>query len=522
MPEHLRALVVILVLSAVVFAFAKAPITAQACSIEDFKRRRNMWFAFTLAAFLAHNYWVFAALLCIALIYAMRTETNPFALYMALMLCLPRLAAPIPGMGLMNELFIVEPLRLLALFVLLPAYLKLRKQPGVEPFGQLLCDKFLIGFLALEVVLTLPYRTFTSVLRDSVFYAFTNTFLLYYVASRSLRSVKAFRDALGAFTVGALVFCVIVAFEFWRHWLLYSAVDSPLGVDTGGSYLLRSGRLRAVGAAQQSIVAGYTCAVAIGLYLYVRTLVPTSKWRLIGLLVLIAGIVGAFARAPWLGAASMIAMFILLGPAALGNASKLLLGVVLALPFLLSTESGAVIIDHLPWIGTVDSRNVDGREHLAEVAFRVIMLNPFFGDFDYVSIPAIEDLRGSDGIIDLVNTYVMIALKGGIVSLALFAGTAASAIASLFFSLIRIDKRDERHAIGRALLVTLVGVLFIMGTVSPIFFVYPLYWSLVGLAVGYARLVARDGAAYKSPAREASPQRVGTATATSARGGLRH
>lgn len=522
MPEHLRALVVILFLSGVVFAFAKAPITAQACSIEDFKRRRNMWFAFTLAAFLAHNYWAFAALLCIALIYAMRTETNPFALYLGLMLCLPRLAAPISGMGLMNELFIVEPLRLLALFVLLPAYLKLRKQPGVEPFGQLLCDKFLIGFLALEVVLTLPYRTFTSILRDSVFYAYTNTFLLYYVASRSLRSVKAFRDAFAAFIVGALVFCVIVAFEFWRHWLLYSAVDSPLGVDTGGSYLLRSGRLRAVGAAQQSIVAGYTCAVAIGIFLYVRTLLPSPKWRLIALLVLIAGIIGAFARAPWLGAAGMIALFILLGPAALGNVSKLLLGVVLALPFLLSTESGAVIIDHLPWIGTVDSRNVDGREHLAEVAFRVIMLNPFFGDFDYATTPAIEDLRGSDGIIDLVNTYVMIALKGGIVSLALFAGTAATAIVGLFFGLIKVDKRDERHAIGRSLLATLLGVLFIMGTVSPIFFVYPLYWSLVGLAVGYARLIAREGAAYKSPARLATAQQLGSASPTSAaRGGAR-
>ncbi len=508
MPEHLRALVVILVFSLVVFGMAKAPITAQACTLEDFKRRRNMWFVLTLAAFLAHNYWLFTAIFIFAVVYAMRTESNAFALYLGLMLCLPRLAQSISGMGLMNELFVVEPLRLLSLFVLLPAWLKLRRRPDVEPFGSLLSDKFLIGYLALEVALTLPFRTFTSVLRDSVFYAFTNTFLIYYVASRSLRSQKAFRDALGAFIVGAMAFSLIVAFEFYRHWLLYSAVGRPLGVDLGGSYLLRSGRLRAVGSAQQSIVAGYTCAIAIGLYMYVRTQIPNVLMRRLGLLLLFAGIIGAFARAPWLGAAGTIMLFMLLGPNALGSVTKMLLALVVAIPFLLSTDSGSVILDHLPWIGTVDARNVDGREHLAEVALKVIMMNPWFGDFDYASTPAIEDLRGSDGIIDLVNTYVMIALKGGFVSLALFAGVVAVALINLFFSLLRLNKSDERHVLGRALLATLIGTLFVMGTVSPIFFVFPLYWCLTGLAVGFSCMVERQAAAAAQRSRAPMPMPV--------------
>ena len=355
MPEHLRALVFILAISGAVFAFAKAPITATACSLEDFKRRRNLWFALTLSAFLAHNFWVFIALASFALIYAGGKDSNRFALYLAVMLALPRLSASIPGFGLMKELFSIEPLRLLSLLILLPAYLSLRRQPGVEPFGRLLCDKLLICSFVLEVALTLPYRTFTSVIRDSVFYEFTNVFLLYYVASRSLRTTKDFRDALGAFTVGVMIFCAIVAVEFGRRWLLYSALDDALGVSLGNrGYLLRSNMLRAR-ARRTSIVAGYTCAVGIGLYLYVRTLIPNLLLRRLGMLLLIAGIIGAFARAPWLGAVGMIMVFVLLGPTPIGTLGKLLGALLLAVPILLMTQAGAVIIDHLPWVGTVDS-----------------------------------------------------------------------------------------------------------------------------------------------------------------------
>jgi hypothetical protein len=430
------------------------------------------------------------------------------------MLALPRISGSISGFGLINELFVVEPLRLLSLIVLLPAYLSLRKQPGVEPFGQLLCDKLLIAMFALEVVLTLPYRTVPSVLRDSVFYAFTNIFLVYYVASRSLRTTKAFREAIGAFVLGALVFCMIVTFEFGRHWLLYSSLESALGIPTTPrGYLLRSGMLRAEGTAQQSIVAGYICAVAIGMYLHAGSFIQRPLLRRLGMLLLIAGSIGAFARAPWVGAAVIILIFVVLGPAAMSKLSKFLLVVVLSLPVLLSTQYGAVVIDHLPWVGTVDSGNVDFRENLAQVAFKVILQNPIFGNFDFATTPEIESLRGSDGIIDLVNTYVMIALKGGFVSLAFFLSIVVAALAGVFASLFKLDKADERHALGRALFATLVGALFIMATVSPIFFVFPIYWCLVGLSVGYIGLISRSETAARASRALAASSNARVATA---------
>lgn len=504
MPEHLRALVVILVLSTPVLLLAKAPITAQACAPEDFARRRNLWFALTLTAHLAHNFWVFALIAAFMLLHAVRSESNRFAMYMALMLALPHLSGSIPGFGIVNELFAVTPLRLLSLCVLLPAYLHLRKQPGTERFGSNLCDKLLFAYLLLEVVITLPYRTVPSILRDSVFYAFTDIFLMYYVASRGLTNIKAFRDALGAFVVAAMVFSMVLMFEFWRYWLLYATLDSALGVPGGPRpYLTRSGILRGMGTSGQAIVAGYTVAVAIGFFLYVRTLVPGRFMRVLGGLLLVGGVIGAFSRAPWVGAALTFVIFVALGAKPVANLAKLALASVVALPVVLSTRAGQVIIDHLPWIGTVDDRSVDGREYLLETAIQVFWENPVFGRFDVMLHPAIEGLRGGDGLIDLTNTFVVVGLVSGGVGLALFCGFFAVACLWLWLGMRKVrDRNDERYVLGNALLSTLIGVLLIIGTVSPIFFVPILFWSLGGMAVAYRRLVETSEAV---PAQRSAP-----------------
>ena len=66
MPEHFRALVVILVLAGIVFAFARRP-AADLIPHSDFTRRRNLWFALTLVAFFSHSFWVFAGVTSIIL-----------------------------------------------------------------------------------------------------------------------------------------------------------------------------------------------------------------------------------------------------------------------------------------------------------------------------------------------------------------------------------------------------------------------------------------------------------------------
>ena len=493
MAEHLRALLMILVFASVIFALARAPLTAQACVPSDYKRRCTLWIVMTLVAFLSHSFWLFIAIAGLVLVMGLKSEPNRFALYFGLMLALPPISASLPGLGLFNELFAINFQRLLALCVLLPAFVALCGSRSVEPHGRLWCDKLLLAYLGLEVVLTLPHRTVTSVLRDSVFYAFTDVWLPYYVASRAVRSLAVFRDTIAVFVVSTMVLSVILAFEFARMRLLYSALAPAMGVfDYGWStYLGRAEGMRAQGSIGHPLAAGYTCAVALGLYLYLRTRVPSGWKRHLGALVLVGGLVGALSRAPWVGAAMMLVLFVLLGPAP-GRGLAQICGAVLALvPLLIVTPQGRKVIDLLPWIGTVEAHNVEGRERLGQVAFKVFLETPFFGRYDVLSHPEMEALRGGHGIIDLVNTYAVVALRGGGVSLALFVGFFVVAMVGLFKGMRRIpDHADEQRVLGRALLVTLIGVLFMIGTMSPTLNVPTVYWCLGGLAVGYAQMSA--------------------------------
>ena len=266
MPEHLRALVVILVLAGAVFAAARPLACAVAMTERDFCRRRNLWFALTLVAFLAHNFWIFIAFAAALLLLAALAEGNKLALYFFVLLAVPAIDAEIPGFGLVEHFFAIDHVRLLALVVLLPAWLALRMRPDAEPFGRSSADKLLArlpGAAALPAVsarhahrgaaqrrVLRLHRRFPALLRGE---------------PRGARP-RGLREALMAFAVGALAAAAIAVFEFGRHWLLYTPLEEALGVDWGLlNYLERGdGILRAQASTGQPIVLGYVLAVALG------------------------------------------------------------------------------------------------------------------------------------------------------------------------------------------------------------------------------------------------------------------
>src|ERR1700740_2890467 len=115
MPEHLRTLVVILLLASAIFAAARPLACAAAMKDEDFARRRNAWFALTLAAFLAHNFWIFMIFASALLLWAVLAESNKLALYFFLLFAVPAMDAEIPGFGVVEHFFAIDYLRLLSL-----------------------------------------------------------------------------------------------------------------------------------------------------------------------------------------------------------------------------------------------------------------------------------------------------------------------------------------------------------------------------------------------------------------------
>lgn len=505
MPVHLRALVIIMALSLAVLYLMRRPITAHAIAPDDYKRRAASWIAITLLAFLTHNYWLFI-LISVPLIYLVGAkDTHRFALYLFLLFVVPPYRVELYDMGALQSFMQIDHFRWLSLALLLPAYLSLRRRPDTVAFGRLAPDLFVLGYILLWLTLQALSASFTVVMRVSAYF-FLDLFLPYYVASRALRSVEAYRDALAALAMAVLLMAPIAVFEWARYWLLYGRLEVALGLPEWGwgGFLLRGDALRAQVTTGHAIVLGYCMAVGIGVATYLKPLLPKpSHWWLM-MLTLCAGLVAGMSRGPWVGAAAALMVFVLTGPRVGSSIVKLgLLGLVV-LPVLLTTKQGQKILDYLPFVGTVEAANVEFRQRLFDVSVQVLWNFPWFGALNYLEHPDMERMRGADGLIDMVNSFLAVAMATGLVGLTLFAAPFVLVMFGLLKVIyMRLDRTSEMHHLSRSLLATIVGIMVTIGTVSSITAVPIVYMAMLGMAVGYLRMVA--SMAPVQPARAPPP-----------------
>lgn len=491
MPEHFRALIVILFLASVVFLLARRPAT-DLIPPGDFKRRRNLWFLLTVLAFVSHSFWLYLGAGAVILYLAGRREHNPMALFYMLLFLIPPASLQVPGFGLVNYLVDLNHIRLLSLCVLLPAALALRRRGDTLRFGRTWPDRLLAAGLLLISVLYLRETTLTDTLRQTL-YLFIDVLLPYYVASRGLRQISDFKDTLLAFVLASFLLALIGVAEYVRHWLLYSALIDAMGVPWSMSgYLSRGGSLRASVTTGQAIVLGYVMSVAIGLFLFLQGYLRRPWQRVMGALLLAAGLFAPLSRGPWIGAMVIVVVFIALGRGALRRLVLLAAAGMLALPLLTAVPGGDKVLDLLPFIGSVDKENITYRERLMDNSWIVIQRNPLFGSFDFRNTPEMQSMIQGEGIIDIVNTYINLALRVGLVGLGLFVAFFAAVLHGIRKAMRSFpDKDDERRQLGRALLATLVGILVIIFTVSSITFIPVVYWTIAGLGVAYVQMVRR-------------------------------
>ena len=258
------------------------------------------------------------------------------------------------------------------------------------------------------------------------------------------------------------------------------------------TYLTRGGSLRASVTTGQAIALGFVISVACGMYLYLQEDVRSRLQRGLGALLLAGGLYAPLSRGPWVGTAVMIVVFIGTGRKAVKRLMLLALAGVLALPLLAVVPGGQKVLDLLPFIGTVEAENITYRQQLIDNAMIVIQRNPWLGSFDYRSTPEMQSLTQGQGIIDIVNTYIGIALSVGLIGLMLFVCFFAAVLLGIRKGMRSFsNKDDEARRLGRALLATLAGILITIVTVSSITVIPVVYWSIAGLGVAYAQMARR-------------------------------
>jgi hypothetical protein len=489
-----KELFVILVLSAATF-FAARRVALNFITAEDFSRRRNTWLVLTVAAFVCPNFWLFIALAIPVLMFSGRRESNPAALYLFLLCVIPPVTVIVPMIG-MSQLLSADIYLLLGLFVMVPAALRIRRASEVRLIPKLLAmDYLLLGYGVLVSIYYIHAEsahgsvyesTTTDAMRKAVVY-FITIFIPYFVISRSCRDRRMLSDALASFTLSCLVMSVIALFESVRGWLLYADLPASWGVeDKFTSYVLRGFSLRATASTGHSLALGFLLAIAFGFWLYLQRQVDSTVQRASVFAVLVIGLLAAYSRGPWIGAACIYFVFAALSPRGF---SKILRAAVVASLFavvIYLSPFGSKIANVMPVFGgTVDSSDIEYRRRLFDRAWSIVKDNPILGDQH--ALLRMQDLRQGQGIIDLVNTYVGVLLGNGFVGLFLFLSFILVALLKTISTARSIRESDPDLArLGLCVASCIIGTLLMLENGSfatgPKF----MFYALAGLAAAYS------------------------------------
>ncbi|WP_234186579.1 O-antigen ligase [Shinella sp. NM-101] len=504
MPDYLKSLVYILVISIPVFVLAKR-IAVPFIPLAEFKLWRNCWFLATVALFFTSNFFIFALVMLPLCVFIHHRSASPLHLYIVLMFVAPCISVVTGIPGLFGKIVDLNPPRLLALFILLPVAVRLWRE---ERNQKLTTADMLVGaFVLLISILAIRDPLATSIPRLIAGYIL-DIALPYFVFSRGVRTAHDVNSVLLAFAVATMPAAAIGAVEFLKSWRLYNPSVEGWGAFLTVPYLFRDGMLRAAVTAIEPIAYGFVCMTGAGCLLALRGNAVASTWRLCGLGVLIGGLLASISRGPWLGFAVCCMVMMLARPK---TSIKLFCASIipaLALIFIFEHRLDR-FINLLPFVGSADPGSETYRSELFRNALIVIERNPLFGSVTFLSEPEMLRMIQGQGIIDLVNSYLQVALEFGLAGLFLFTGYFAYVAVRLFVSY----RTDETNTIAySALLGILVGMLFTISTTSSVTFIPYLYWAFSGLCVAALRVgsPARASVRRPEPASGPSPGAFGT------------
>ncbi len=509
-------------MTVVMFMVLQKPVTASIVSPEDFKRRRLAWIVVTVAAFASHNFWVYMFATWVIAWISLQRERNPLALYMSILFVVPMFKMPIPGFGIVNYFFDLDHQRVLALVIMMSMAFRLIQARESGDMLQRTLNTFVLAYWAMQVGHYAVNDSPTATARMAV-ELLLSMWLPFYVASRGISSVRQIREVMMMVVMAMAIFGLIAVFEMLRGWHLYQSLRIPLGVrlERVGSYVFREGAgasfLRANASGGGSIMLGQMMMVGICYWVALRkALLPTWRgWVVLGFVV--AGIVAAMSRGPWLGAMVGVAVLTLTGPGMLKRVGMVTGVSIAVVGILLVTPWGNTVLNYMPFVGNVESENVDYRVRLFEISMLVFWENPIFGSFRPLMDFRMEELRQGQGIIDLVNHYLGVGLFYGLIGLFLFVTPFVMAMWKLLVVSREVEQYNPTVGItGRALLGAMFAIMFTIATTSLLEFIPVLMWMSLGFAANFVTNARRVVAQHQAAAAQSRMYGVRNRPASSA------
>jgi hypothetical protein len=492
MPENVRALIVVLVLAVPAFYIGKR-LANSLVSPREFAVWRNAWFAITIVGFLSTSFIVFVIIEAIFFLYLYSTRAANVPLFVILLFATPLVSTTIGMLGAINNLIELNNARFLAIALLLPALVVTNGSGRRQGRTATAPDWLIVSYALVVIVLQFRLANITSVMRAATGFVL-DVLVPYFAFSRTARNLADFNKILLAFVIAVIPLSLIAVVETAKGWPLYDAIVQ----NWGGGFMIngREGMLRG-GATAGAIPLGFIIMVAIGCMLAAREkMVPTRKFITISFAILALGLAATLSRGPWVGTAALLAIYFAISPKGIANLAMSAVIGGLVLLVLLQLPVGQRLADFLPFVGSVDTGTITYRQDLFAHAIPVIERNLLLGSVDYLSAPELQSMVQGQGIVDLVNTYLIIVLDTGLVGLGLFVAFFATVIVGLW----RVFKsgmhaRKDLNVYAQALVATLIGILVTIATVSSVGFIPYVYWSFAGLCVSLIRIAHQERAA---------------------------
>ncbi|WDI32498.1 O-antigen ligase family protein [Hyphococcus flavus] len=486
MSSHLKAFIVVFIVSAAVLFFFRKPF-AELVSGKRYDMWRNVWIAVTVCVFLIPNYWLFILLAGMGALALSWAEPVKPSVFFLLLFSVPAIGAAIPGFAGINKFVDVTPQTAYTLLFLMPAMFAATHMKKLSRVGGG-ADLFFLLWLVLQIVLCLRGPTFTHILRTMI-EEFIVLAPFYYVFSRYPKSLSDIRIMSGAYLLPVLILSAISIPEFIRSWHFYTSVTTGWFGQLPFTYTIREGLLRAYASVFDPIAWGYVAMTGVGVGLAFMNERFSLLYKSAGFALLMAGVLVSLSRGPWVGVVVTIAVFVLISPKTTLRMAQLGSVSLIAGLMSLATPYGQKILGLLPFIGDNAGDTISYRQRLLDAAGEVMMESPLFGSSEYLQHPKLQALRQGQGIIDIVNSYLQVGLKSGFVGLVLFLGVFACALLALRKAMRSARRHDPTLALYcRAYFATLIGILVTIFTTSSVFQIPMVYWCFAGVAIALARI----------------------------------
>jgi len=494
LPTHLRALIFLLFAFGLAIVFQYLFFRRQVFSI----KWAFIWVSIAGVAFLAEDMLIFFFYVALVCFFGIPKKGNiRISYYFAMLPILPTFVYEIPGLPGIRYLFNLTYPRMLALLILLPLFFSYIRQPlaSRDKLFSSRLDKFVAFYVLLLSVLAFRGSgiSITEGLRVDVL-LFLDIFLPYFVISRYIDSIEDIRQVFIAILFSAIMLSFVGMFEARLSWDFYGYLREALGYlpnNIGDWYHARGGFVR-IRTTMSPIPFGYFLALVLGIYLYLKDHFEFNKITTIATVGLIlSALYFTGSRGAWLAAMIVFAVYAYLKI----RSRQKRIGIIFlgAIVFIGVMVSGG---------GTYDDKTgtFDYRIRLVTTSISVVSKNFFFGTDDPNKYGDLEVMRQGQGIIDIVNTYVQVALYSGMVGFFLF----TSIFVGLFYQLykkhrtLRLLDWEDAYLMNVILLALMAATIIMIGTVSSVSFIPIYYWSLIAICSAYVRIVSKKTADFRS------------------------